>query len=235
MVKALITLRGFGDIGLGYHGVEFARQSVGIPHLSFGVTGVDTYTFYIYFGARSIEVLVFQVAQVASIHGVCPVATKLFDIEMMGTHADFLVGIEAHANVSVLYFIVVTQVTHGLHDLSNARFVVCSQQCCAVGDNQILADMRFQFREFLGCREDARREFYVISVVVANDSGLYILATCVRTGVIMRDKANRWRLFLGVGFKGCVDISHVVHLDIAEPLVFKFFLQILGKVKLFCR
>lgn len=152
---------------------------------------------------------------------------------MMGTHADFLVGIEAHANVSVLYFIVVTQVTHGLHDLSNARFVVCSQQCCAVGDNQILADMRLQFREFLGCREDARREFYVISVVVANNSGLYILATCVRTGVIMRDKADRWRLLLGVGFKGCVDISHVVHLTSLSPSSSSSFFRYLAKSSCF--
>ena len=42
-----------------------------------------------------VEVLVFQVAQVATVNGVSPVAPKLLYIEVMGTHTDFTIEIDS--------------------------------------------------------------------------------------------------------------------------------------------
>ena len=96
---------------------------------------MNTYTFNIYLGACSVEILIFQVAQVASINGISPVTTKLFNVEMMCTHTDFLIRIEAHSNVTMLDFVMIAQVTHGLYYLGNACFVVCPKQCCAIGND----------------------------------------------------------------------------------------------------
>ncbi len=46
-------------------------------------------------GTSGIEVLVFQVAQVAAVNGVSPVAGKLVYIEVMSTHTDLLVRVES--------------------------------------------------------------------------------------------------------------------------------------------
>ena len=100
-------------------------------------------------GARSVEVLVFQVAQVAAVYGVRPVAAKLLHVEMMSTHTDFLVRVEAHADIAVLDFLVVAQVAHRLNDFCDARLVVSSEQGGSVGNDDVLALVCLELWEFL--------------------------------------------------------------------------------------
>ena len=45
----------------------------------------------------------------------------------MCTHADFFIWIEANSNVTMLYFVMISQITHGLYYLSYTRFVVCTK------------------------------------------------------------------------------------------------------------
>ena len=101
------------------------------------------------FSSGSIEVLIFQVAQVAAIYGVRPVAAKLLYIEMMRTHTDFLVRIETYADISVLDFVMVAQITHSLYDFSDARLVVSTQQGSTVCHDDILSLVSLQLWESL--------------------------------------------------------------------------------------
>ena len=139
MVEALIAVGGLGDVGLGNEGVELASQTTGVDHLALGITRVYAHTLDDDLGGSSIEVLILQVAQVAAIHGVGPLASELLDIEVMGTHAYLLVGIESHTDVAVLDFVVVTQIAHRLDNLGYTRLVVGTEQRVAVGHDDVLA------------------------------------------------------------------------------------------------
>ena len=135
----------------------------------------------------------------------------------------------------MLDFLVVAQVAHRLNDFCDARLVVSSEQGGSVGNDDVLALVCLEFREFLNARYDARAQFDVLAVVVLDDARLHILSAGIGTGVHVRDKADGWSLFLGISFQGGVDIAHVVHLYVAEAFILKLLLQVLGKLKLFCR
>ena len=108
---------------------------------------MHAHTLDLDFGTSCIEVLVFEVAQVAAVNGVSPVAGKLVYIEMMSSHTDLLVRVEAYTYVAVLDFVVVAQIAHRLYDFCNTSLVVGSQQSGAVCDDDVFALMGFQLRE----------------------------------------------------------------------------------------
>ena len=149
---------------------------------------------------------------------------------MVGTAPYFLIGIETNANVAMLNLVVVAQETHGLHNLGNAGFVVGTQQSGTISDDNVFANMRLQLGKFGHRRDLPGRERDVVAVIIPNDARLHVLATGIRTRVIMRNKTDGGHLFLGVSFQGGVDITHLVHLDIAQALVLKLFFQVAGKV-----
>ena len=62
MIETLVAFGGFWDVGIGYHAVKFARQTVGIHHLSLGIARVNAHAFDGDFGTSRIEILIFQVA-----------------------------------------------------------------------------------------------------------------------------------------------------------------------------
>ena len=124
VVESLVALCGFGNLRLGNMAVELAGQAAGVDHLALGVASVHTHALDSDAGSGGIEVLIFQVADVAAVHGVGPLAAKLLHVEVVGALADFLVGVESHAYVAMLDLIMVAQIAHGLHNLSHAGLVV---------------------------------------------------------------------------------------------------------------
>ena len=60
---------------------------------------------------------------------------------MVRTHADFLVGVERHTNLTVFNLLVFLQIHHSLHDFSDAGLVVGTQQCRAVGHDEVLTNV----------------------------------------------------------------------------------------------
>ena len=147
VIETLIALSSLWRLVLGNHVLELYGESAGVHHLALGITGMHTYTLDLDLGASSIEVLVFEIAQVAAVNGVSPVAGKLVYIEMMSSHTDLLVRVEAYAYVAVLDFVVVAQIAHRLYDFGNTSLVVGSQQSGAVCDDDVFALMGFQLRE----------------------------------------------------------------------------------------
>ncbi len=233
MVESLIALRGFRQVGFRNHVVELTSQPVGVHHLSFGIARMNADTLDKDLSTCSIEILELQLAQVTAIDGVAPFAAKLLHVEMVGTHADFLVRIESHANLSVFYLLMVAQEAHRLYYFGNTSLVVSSQESGPVRNDEVFALVQQQFRKLLRCRYDAWRQFYVCAVVVADDAGLYVLAAGIGTRVVVRDETNRRHLLLRVSLQRSIDITFVVHLHVGEPFTFQFVFQVAGKVKLF--
>ena len=166
------------------------------------------------FGGSRIEVFILQVANVASIHGVRPLAPELLHIEMMCAHTDLLIRIEAHTNVAVLNLRMVAEIAHCLHDLSHTRLVVSPEQRGAVSHNQVFALVLQQLREFLWRGDDARRKLNVTAIVVLYDTRLNISAAGVECGIVMGNEPDRRRILSCIAGKRGVDITHIVHFHI---------------------
>ena len=149
VVETLVAFSLLRSLVLRNHILEFHSQSACIHHLSLGIACMNAHALDDDFSSGSIEVLVFQVAQVAAIYGVSPVAAKLLYVEMMCTHTDFFVRIETYADVAVLDFVVVAQIAHSLYDFSDARLVVGTQQGSTVCHDDILSLVSLQLWESL--------------------------------------------------------------------------------------
>ena len=147
VVETLVAFSLLRSLVLRNHILEFHSQSACIHHLALGIACMNAHALDNDLGSGSIEVLVFQIAQVAAIYGVRPVAAKFLYVEMMCTHTDFLVRIETYSDVAVLDFIVVAQIAHSLYDFSDARLVVSTQQGSTVCYDDILALVSLQLRE----------------------------------------------------------------------------------------
>ena len=235
VVESLVAFGLLGCLAGGQHLRELHSQTVGIHHLAFRIARMDTHALATDFCRCGIEILELQLSKVASIDGVSPVASELLHIEVVGSHANLLIGVERHANLSVLNLLVVAQEADGLHDFGNACLVVGSEQRGAIGDDEVLAYVLEQFGELLGAADDALREQDVAAIVVVDDARMDIGSRAVGAGVVVGDEADGGRLLLGVGLQRGVDVALVVHLDIAQAFVLEFFFQILGEYELFRR
>ena len=150
MVETLIAFRRLRTLILWKHCYKLGCQNTGVQHLVLGVAGVNANALDGNFGRGSVEVLKLQLTHVAAVHRVGPLAAETLYVEVVGTHPDFLVRVEGHADFAVLYFLVFLQIDHRLNYLGNARLVVGTQQCCAIGHNQVFTYMTQQLRKFLG-------------------------------------------------------------------------------------
>ena len=141
MEESLISLSCLGSLVGRQQRSKFHCQTVGVYHLALGISGMHANTVYRNLGTCSIEVFVFQFTHVTTVHSVCPLTSEALYIKVMSSHANLLVGVESHAYVAVLYFLMVAQVAHSLYNLSNASLVVGTKKCVTVGHDKVLADM----------------------------------------------------------------------------------------------
>ena len=149
------------------------------------------------FSRCRIEVFKLQLSYFTAIHCVGPVATELLHIEFMCAQSYFLIRIETNTNLAMLDFRMLFQVHYRRNDYGNTCFIICAQQCLAIGHDQVFTFMIQQLREL------RRRKNYIFfctehdvrTVIVLNNAGRYIFATHIGTGVHVGDKTNsRYRL-----------------------------------------
>ena len=179
MVEAFVAFCLLRCVGGRNHLGKLYSQARSVYHLALGITSVHTYALDVHLGTRSVEVLVLQLTEVAAVDSVSPLAAELLDVEVVGTHSDFFVGVETDANVAVLHFVVVAQPAHCLHNLSDTGLVVSAEQSGSVGNDDILADVCLQLRELCRRADDAFRENDVAAVVVLYDARADVRSTAV--------------------------------------------------------
>ena len=155
---------------------------------------------------------------------------------MMGSQANLLVGIEAHANLPVLDLGMLLQIDHRLYNLRNTRFVISAQERGTVCHDEILADMVAQLGEFLHRSDDALRQEDVCAVIFFYDARLHILARSVRTGVHVGNEADGGHLLVSVGhlpvdvsWQCGIEIAQFVQFHLLQTLGDEFFFQMLCK------
>ena len=185
VIESLVAFGLFGSLLCRQHACELCRQTVGVDHLALSISRMNAHALDGHLARSGVEVLKLQVAEVAAVHSVCPLAAELLHIEVVRAHAYLLVRVEAHADISVLYLLMVAQVAHRLHYLGYSCLVVGAQQRCAVGNDEVLAHMMQQFGELLRTAHDAWRQFNVAAVIVAHDVCLDVCSAAVGAGVIV--------------------------------------------------
>ena len=102
--KALVVFGMGGRFGCRQQSDEFRQHQGGIPHLVLGAAGVDIKPLYRDGRRGGIEVLIFDLAQLAAIDGVGLFSRKALHAEAVGTSADLLIGGEADGDGTVLDF-----------------------------------------------------------------------------------------------------------------------------------
>lgn len=130
------------------------------------------------FGHGGVEVLVLELADLASVHGVGPVGGESLDVELVGTESDLFVGVECHAYVAVGNLGMIDQIVDCGYDFGDAGFVVGSEQCGSVGHDQILSAIARQLGKFIGreCDSELGVEDYVASIVVLDYARIDVAA-----------------------------------------------------------
>ena len=124
VIESLIALGGLGCLVGRQHFGKLSCQHVRIHHFTLGIAWMYADALDVYLRRGSVEVLKLQLTHIAAVHRVSPLAAKLLHIKVMGTHTNFLVGIEGNTYLAVLDFLVLLQVNHRLHYLGNASLVV---------------------------------------------------------------------------------------------------------------
>lgn len=216
MRKALVALGVFRHLVLRQEGGELHRDGHRVNHLVFGAAGVDAEALDRDVRRGAVEVLVFELAEVAAVHGVGEVAAEALDIEFHGPLADLLVRRERDFHGAMRQIALENLLRH-LQDLRDAGLVVAAEQRRAVGDNQRFAPAVLNRREIGNARDDAEClvQHDVAAVVLLDDARLHVLAAEIRRGVHVRDKADGV-LFLAVCRDCAVHVAVRVHESILD-------------------
>lgn len=149
MEEALIALGSLWCLVGRQHGSEFYSKTVGIDHLSLGISWMYAHSMYLHLSRGGVEVLILQFAHIAAVHSISPLAAELLHVEMMCSHANLLVGVERDADVAMGYLLMVAQIAHRLYYLGDTCLIVGAEEGVSVSDDEILAYMVEQFGEFL--------------------------------------------------------------------------------------
>ena len=126
MEKAFITGRMFGTLCNRQPRGELYRQQRCVQHLILGISRMYVQPFENNFGSGSIEVLVFQLADLSAVDRIGPFTTKLFDIEIVGSGSDLFIGRKPDTDLAVFDFRMILQVFHGGDDSSHASLIIRS-------------------------------------------------------------------------------------------------------------
>ena len=137
MVEALVSLGKLGDIKHGKHRIELHCHSNGVLHLMLCGAGVYGHSVYGNAYGCGIEILVFEISERGTVHGIGIVRTKARNVEFIGASAYLLVWSEADAYIPVLCP-AVYQHFNCRHYLGNTRLIVSAEKGGSVGYDKML-------------------------------------------------------------------------------------------------
>ena len=238
MIEAFVAYGKLGDFVFGHHLGKLCGNEGGIDHFVFGVSRVDVAAVYGDAGTGGVEVFVFELAYFASVHGVRPIAAKFLDVKIVSAFTYLFVWIECYAYGTMFDFGVVYEVFYGGDYLSYTSFVIGSEECMSVGDDEVLAYVGCEFwvpvdfsDDVLLCIED-----YIASLIVVYNLGVYVVSCEVGRGVKVGDEANgRDGGGCGglIGWEGGIDIGLRVYLYVLEPEGAKLIYEVMSEGPLF--
>ena len=221
--EAFVTFGILRTLGNGQQAVELHGNQLGVDQLILGRTGMDAAAMEHGLCTGGIEILVLNFSHRAAVSGVGIVSAELFQVEMIGTTADFLVGSESDLQGSVAH-IALQQIFRCGHDFRHASLVIRTQQGGAVGDDQVLAHILLQAGIIGILHKDAL--FLVqadVTAAIFHNLGLDVRTGSIGRGVHVGNKANgRQRRITG---NGAVNVAIFVHVGICNAHFFHFLHQ----------
>ena len=216
MDEALVALGLFRHLIGGEKGVQLHGDRRGVLHNVLRAARMDADAVHTDERRGRVEVFVFVYAELAAVHGVAPVARKLFNVQPLRAAADLLVGREHDAQLPMRRA-GGDELFHRRHDLGNARFVVRAEQRGAVRHEQHLPAHVLHGGKLLFRENDAVAEFNILAGV-EHLTGVHALAARGGSGVHMRDERERsGGLDALRGGKRADGIAAAVHMDVLQP------------------
>ena len=161
-----------------------------------------------------VEVFVFVYTELAAVHGVSPVARKLFNVQSLRAAADLLVSREHDAQLPVRRA-GGDELFHRRHDLGNARLVVRSEERGAVRHEQNQPTYVLHGGELLFREHDAMAELNVLAGI-EHLAGVHALAARVGRGVHVRDERERSGFDALCGRERADGVAAAIHMDILQ-------------------
>ncbi|CAJ1853860.1 hypothetical protein OPFLODJI_02786 [Aeromonas hydrophila] len=219
--EALIAVGRLRGLLGGHGGVEAGGQGLAVDHAALGGAGVHIVADKAHGGAGGVEVLVFELAQLAAVYRIGPFGREAVQREAVGAAAYLLVRGKAKPDIATGDLGVGQQVVDGGEDLGDARLVVGPQQGAAVGGNEILPQVVFQEAVIAnGQHLVPLAQTDVAALIVFDDLGHHVRRLVVG-GIHVGDEADGRRVRLvarqaggevAVFVQGDPAKSHLLHL-----------------------
>ena len=140
----------------------------GIDHLILRVSRMNAPALDLYFRGGSIKTLVLQYTQFSAIYRIGFPDSELVSIKMQCSVPYFLVRRKCDGDCSVTDLRMLTVILEHIHDLSDARFVVCTQKSGAVSRDQRLSVVFGKLRKVIFPKKR------IAALIVLNDPRAYI-------------------------------------------------------------
>ncbi len=90
-----------------------------------------------------------DLAELSAVNGVSDLRAEAFDVKLLDARADFFVRSESDRDRSVFDLRILAQRVDHRHDFGDAGFVVGTEQRCAVGGDDVVADQMSSDRDSL--------------------------------------------------------------------------------------
>ncbi len=136
MKKTFSIYSVFGHFILGKKTYKFMSYTNGVDHFSFCIAGVDTFPVKGDFSTGCIEIFIFQLSYLTSIHRIGPVCSKFLNIKLMCTTTNFFIRGKTNANSTMFNFWMLDKVFHCTYNFCNTRFIISTQQGSTICGNQ---------------------------------------------------------------------------------------------------
>ena len=167
---------------------------------------------------RGVEIFVGYLAEAAAVHRIGEVGAEPFQVEVLRTAPDLLVGSEGYHDLAVLDRIVGQQPLRHRQDLGDPRLVVRAEQSRAVGDDEPLTRVIFQKGKIGDPHDDififAKKD---IAAIVVHQARPDIFAGRGGGDVHMGDKTKDGGLRLHIRGNGGIKIAVLVEANLGEP------------------
>ena len=159
-------------------GVELHSDEDGVLHLALSCTRVYVASLDTDCGSGCIEILIFKLADLASVEGVGILGSEFRNVELHDSAADLLVRCESDLDLSVLEFRMLHDVLYCVHDLSDTGLVVRSEEGSSVCGDKRLALVKLELRELRWLEAEARHalERDLAAVIVFDDLRLDVVS-----------------------------------------------------------
>ena len=136
----------------------------------------------------------------------------------MSAFTNFFVRIKADTNLPVFDLRMFFQVNNSRYYFGDPSFIICTQQCFSVGNNQVLSFMIKQFGKLNG------RKNYIIfgtkhdirTIVLFYNTRSHIFTTHIRTCIHVGNKSDCGYILIYIGRKRGKKIAMLVQSNILQ-------------------